>query len=133
MVSRTVSQTANPAPSDDRPQTIAMKGAEMDDATETASPQEAKKSAFSLGRIIPLGLLGLAAVIPDPVASRQLMHLMGMGAMAGMILAMIARVSLGHTGRKLVADNIMAFAFVAIFGAAILRSVGVWLFPDFQS
>ena len=63
MVSRTVSQTANPVPSDDRPQTIAMKGAEMDDATETASPQEAKKSAFSLGRIIPLGLLmaGLAA------------------------------------------------------------------------
>jgi len=35
----------------------------MDDATETASPQVGKKSAFSLGRVIPLGLLvaGLAA------------------------------------------------------------------------
>ncbi|MCZ6831503.1 MAG: NnrS family protein [Gammaproteobacteria bacterium] len=50
---------------------------------------------------IPLGLLGLALVIPDPLASKQVMHLLGIGAVARVILATIARVSLGCTGRPL--------------------------------
>jgi len=62
MVSSTVSQTASPASSAERQKTIALKGDAMDDATGTSSAPEAKKSAFSLGRIIPLGLLAAGLV-----------------------------------------------------------------------
>jgi uncharacterized protein involved in response to NO len=44
-----------------------------------------------------------------------------------MILAMIARVSLGHTGRPLQVNNWMVLAFLLIFIAAMLRVVLVML------
>ncbi|MBV6287736.1 NnrS family protein [Pseudomonas aegrilactucae] len=56
------------------------------------------------------------------------LHCLTIGAMAGMILAMIARVSLGHTGRELEAPAGMALAFVLINVAAVSRVVLVgWL------
>ncbi len=42
--------------------------------------------------------------------------------MAGMMLAMMARVSLGHTGRPLQAPRRMALAFAAVLGAGLVRS-----------
>lgn len=50
-------------------------------------------------------------------------HLITVGAFGGMILAMISRVSLGHTGRPLQVNNWMVFAFLLIFIAVVLRVV----------
>ena len=54
----------------------------------------------------------------------QATHLLAIGGMGGMILAMISRVSLGHTGRPLQPAAAMSLAFILINLAAPLR---VWL------
>lgn len=48
-------------------------------------------------------------------------HCLSVGAMAGLILAMIARVSLGHTGRPLQLPGGMTLAFILLNVAALSR------------
>lgn len=48
-------------------------------------------------------------------------HALAVGAMGGLILAMMARVSLGHTGRPLQPPQAMAWAFVLLNLGALLR------------
>jgi uncharacterized protein involved in response to NO len=48
-------------------------------------------------------------------------HALAVGAVAGVILAMLARVSLGHTGRPLQAPRAMSWAFASLQLAALLR------------
>jgi uncharacterized protein involved in response to NO len=69
-----------------------------------------------------LGLLlravaGLAGAIPETLAT----HALTVGAIGSLILGMMARVALGHTGRPLVAPRPMAAAFVLVTAAAIVR------------
>jgi uncharacterized protein involved in response to NO len=71
---------------------------------------------------IPLALLGLAMTGGDPVAGKNITHLLGIGAIGGMILAMMSRVSLGHTGRPLEVPRYLALAFALILVAAIVRA-----------
>lgn len=54
----------------------------------------------------------------------QATHLLAIGGMGGMILAMISRVSLGHTGRPLEPTASMSIAFILVNLAVPLR---VWL------
>ena len=61
-------------------------------------------------------------------------HALAVGAMGGLILAMLARVSLGHTGRPLVPPPAIAWAFALLHGAALCRvllagfsAYGLWL------
>lgn len=54
----------------------------------------------------------------------QATHLLAIGGMGGMILAMISRVSLGHTGRPLEPAAAMSIAFILLNLAVPLR---VWL------
>lgn len=56
----------------------------------------------------------------------QAVHLLAIGSMGGLILAMIARVSLGHTGRPLQPRPAMSAAFILLNLAVPLR---VWLAP----
>ena len=49
------------------------------------------------------------------------LHALTVGAMAGLILAMVARVSLGHTGRDLVPPKAMAWAFALLNLGCIAR------------
>ena len=72
---------------------------------------------------LPLGLASLA-LDGDPQNMRHHLHLLAVGVVGGMILAMMARVSLGHTGRALEAAPIMAWAFALVLLAALLRA---WL------
>lgn len=74
---------------------------------------------------IPLGLLlyGLAAVGLS-ITQSQAIHALTVGAMGLMILAMIARVSLGHTGRPLRAGVSMGVAFALLFVAFLIRVFG---------
>jgi uncharacterized protein involved in response to NO len=72
-------------------------------------------------------LYGLSE-ITTAVTHAQTTHTLTVGAMGLMILAMITRVSLGHTGRPLKVGKIMAAAFAMMFGAFIIRVFGaLWI------
>ncbi|HET8806977.1 MAG TPA: NnrS family protein, partial [Methylophaga sp.] len=67
--------------------------------------------------------------IPASVA----MHSLTAGAMGTLILSMMSRVSLGHTGRPLVASRLISISLVMITLTALLRVFGVWfLAPIYQ-
>lgn len=79
---------------------------------------------------IPLGLLLLALhYLGLAVSFSTALHALTAGAVGGMILAMIARVSLGHSGRPLQPRPLMSLAFIALLLAALLRSLLIILWP----
>lgn len=57
-------------------------------------------------------------------------HAFTAGAIGVLTLGMMARVSLGHSGRELKVGAPMVFAFICINIVACLRVFGVWLLPD---
>ncbi len=59
------------------------------------------------------------------ISASQALHALTVGSVGGLILAMLARVSLGHTGRPLTLPKGFAVAFVLLNLAALLRVVGV--------
>jgi uncharacterized protein involved in response to NO len=72
--------------------------------------------------MLPVGLLALSAEgwlgsAPDIGA-----HLLGIGAIAGMTVAVMVRATKGHTGRRLEADPALTLAFVLVIAAALLRA-----------
>ena len=66
------------------------------------------------------GLLG-ASMLTDIIPLSAAIHAMTAGAIGTMILAVMTRVSLGHTGRPLHADRATSLMYVTITGAAIAR------------
>lgn len=64
-----------------------------------------------------------------PINPSLAVHALTIGAMGGLILAMIARVSLGHTGRPLQPPPGMTLAFVLINLACVCRVVLVLVWP----
>ena len=80
---------------------------------------------------IPLGLILFAVAYArgNPYASSAI-HMLTVGAMGNMILAMVARVSLGHTGRKLQPHPIMSLAFLFLIAAALIRVLFTWILPQ---
>ncbi|MBA6390207.1 NnrS family protein [Colwellia sp. BRX10-3] len=74
-------------------------------------------------------LLGLSYLIPE-IPTNHAWHLLTVGGIGGVILAMISRVSLGHTGRALKAPKLMSLAFSALVLASFLRSFGPWIMPE---
>ncbi|MFM5136083.1 NnrS family protein [Aeromonas rivipollensis] len=71
---------------------------------------------------IPLGLLALAAQAAGLSLSLSLAsHLLSAGCMGTMILGMIARVSLGHSGRALHVGRRITLAFVLVILSAFMR------------
>lgn len=79
---------------------------------------------------IPLGLLALAAALLQFGVSVSLAsHWLTAGALGTVILGMIARVSLGHSGRSLEITRAVVIAFVLIILAAVLRSLLPMLAP----
>lgn len=79
---------------------------------------------------IPVSLL-LRGLLDNPFASHNMLHLFAIGAIGGVILAMIARVTMGHTGRAIYQGPNMSLAFGALVLAAIVRAIGVALFPQY--
>jgi uncharacterized protein involved in response to NO len=77
---------------------------------------------------IPIGLFLIGWNISGgDITLSSAMHTLTVGAMGNMILSMISRVSLGHSGRKLVVDWIMSLAFTVIFMAFIVRVFGLFV------
>ncbi|WP_421341992.1 NnrS family protein [Aeromonas veronii] len=71
---------------------------------------------------IPLGLLALAAHSTGlPITLSMASHLLSAGGMGTMILGMIARVSLGHSGRALQVGRRITGAFALVIAAATMR------------
>lgn len=56
-------------------------------------------------------------------------HIIAIGGIGAMILAMMARVSLGHTGRKLQIGRWMIIAFISLFGSLLARTLFVVVMP----
>ena len=79
---------------------------------------------------IPLSLI-LRGALSDPFASHNMLHLFAIGALGGVILAMITRVTMGHTGRAIYQGPNMGVAFMVIVLAALVRSVGVTWLPSY--
>lgn len=77
---------------------------------------------------LPLSLI-LRGAWGDAFASHNLIHLFAIGALGGLILAMIARVTMGHTGRMIYKGPNMSLAFAAITVAALVRSFAVIFDP----
>jgi uncharacterized protein involved in response to NO len=74
---------------------------------------------------LPIGLVLLALWQLDPSVPRAAgLHALGAGAFGTMILAVMSRVSLGHTGRPLAAPRAMIFAYLAVTVSAALRVAG---------
>lgn len=65
------------------------------------------------------------------VSHSQAIHSLTVGAMATMILAMISRVSLGHTGRAIIVGDTMKIAFLAIVSAFVVRVFGIYIIDDY--
>jgi uncharacterized protein involved in response to NO len=82
---------------------------------------------------IAIGLLmfGLSEV-SSIVSHSQAIHTLTVGAMANMILAMISRVSLGHTGRMIVVGKTMTIAFLAIISASFFRVFGLYFIDNYS-
>jgi uncharacterized protein involved in response to NO len=73
-----------------------------------------------------IALADLGAPVPPTVA----LHALTAGAMGAMILAVMTRVALGHTGRPLVAPRSARLAYWLVSAGALVRVLGPWLAPD---
>jgi len=72
--------------------------------------------ALALGLIL-LGISDLTQLL----VFKDVLHLLSISAMAGLILAMMARVSLGHTGRLLQVGKMITLAFALLLLAGPVR------------
>jgi len=78
-----------------------------------------------------LGLFFKAASAAGmPIQSSVATHALTAGAIGTLTLGMMARVTLGHTGRPLQVPPVLTVAFVAITASAVLRVFGPWLRAD---
>lgn len=78
---------------------------------------------------IPIGLLLIAAVEWGWVARTAAVHAFAIGSMAGLIVGMITRTALGHTGHPLTAGRFEVTAYVLIVLAAVVRVLTVVFLP----
>ena len=75
-----------------------------------------------------LGLTALSALgaVPEIAA----IHALTAGAIGTLTLGMMARVTLGHTGRKLEVSPLVTVGSAAIVSSGLLRVLGPWLRTD---
>lgn len=79
---------------------------------------------------LPIGLgLKAAALLTGAAPAAFWLHALTIGAAATMILAVMTRASLGHTGRPLVADPVIALAYLLLTAAALVRVFGLAVLP----
>jgi len=79
--------------------------------------------------MLALGYLALAAAMAGWVSEVGALHLLGIGAIGGMTLAMMSRAALGHTGRPLIVARPIAWAYGLVALAALTRAAGAEAAP----
>lgn len=70
---------------------------------------------------IPLGMLSVALASLGWIANASALHVLTVGAIAGMTFAVMTRATLGHTGRALTASPRTSVAYLALTLSAVLR------------
>lgn len=70
---------------------------------------------------VPLGFVAIAAATAGLVQPASALHVMTVGVIGGMMIAVMGRATRGHTGRVLTASRVMILSYLAIFGAALAR------------
>lgn len=75
-------------------------------------------------------VLKAAAELTDMVPEAAWLHAFTVGSLGMMMLGLMTRVSLRHTGRSLIVPGAMLVAFVLMFAAALLRTASALLGPD---
>lgn len=79
---------------------------------------------------LPVGLaLKAIALLGGAAPAGFWLHALTIGAATSMILAVMTRASLGHTGRPLVVDPLIALAYVLVTAAALVRVFGLAVLP----
>ncbi len=83
---------------------------------------------------LPLGLAlrGLSAFVPAIPPSAAL-HMMTLGAVGCMAIAIMSRAALGHSGRALKPSPITVLAYVLIISAALIRALTPIIAPGLQT
>lgn len=71
---------------------------------------------------VPLGLLATAAAAARLALPAAGAHLLGIGAIGGMTVAVMMRATRGHTGRSLVAGPGLTAAFMLVVASALMRA-----------
>lgn len=84
-------------------------------------------SLFVFYSALPLGFLFWTLDMHIYLANTHL-HMLGVGTICGLIVSMVSRVSLGHTGRKITHDRIIVSAFTLLACAVLMRTFGVMVF-----
>lgn len=82
---------------------------------------------------VPVGfiLLGLSMLFPVSVPAMAGQHAWLSGAMGGMMLAVMTRASLGHTGRELRTTWREVFIYGMVLLASVIRVIATFPTPDF--
>lgn len=78
---------------------------------------------------VGLGLLTAALPLLGVSVGSSPLHLVTVGGIGLLTIGMMARVSLGHTGRPIQVGPEMGVAFGAVLGAAVARFVVPWVDP----
>ena len=84
---------------------------------------------FAYG-FIPLGMAAIALAALGWISAPSALHILTVGAIGNMTLAVMMRATLGHTGRKLTASVTSCLASLAMFTAAMVRPFAE-LMPDY--
>ncbi len=71
---------------------------------------------------VPVGLIATGAGAAGLLAPAAGFHLLGIGAIGGMTVAVIMRATRGHTGRSLAAGRRLTAAFALVAAAAVVRT-----------
>jgi uncharacterized protein involved in response to NO len=78
---------------------------------------------------LPVGLaLKAVALLCGAEFAAFWLHALTIGALATMILAVMTRAALGHTGRALIVDPLITLAYLALTAAALMRVFGLSAF-----
>lgn len=80
---------------------------------------------------LPIGLaLKAAWLFGAPIPDTSWLHALTIGAFSTMILAVMSRAALGHTGRELVAPGLIVIAYYVIGIATLMRVFGPMLLAE---
>ncbi|QSI77811.1 NnrS family protein [Niveibacterium microcysteis] len=82
---------------------------------------------------LPVGLTLLAVAALGWIPQSPAWHAFGFGAMSALILGMITRTALGHTGRLLLAGRSETAAYALLHGGALIRVIGPLVLPGAMS
>jgi uncharacterized protein involved in response to NO len=78
---------------------------------------------------LPVGLaLKAVALLSGAAFAAFWLHALTIGTLATMILAVMTRASLGHTGRALIVDPLITLAYLLLTAAAVIRVFGLSAF-----